>query len=105
MKLFQSTQKYLAHTGLSRGQSVLNTKLLTVFAVYWLTTISTGVFFIYEANTFKEYTYSFLCTSGFVTETIVFMIGVVKMPKFFQLFDTAEMIVECSKSILKAIKK
>ena len=97
MKLFQSTQKYLAHLGLARGQSVLNKKLLKIFVNYCSITILTGLFLFYEANTFQEYTFSFAATSAYVTETIIFIIGVVKMPKFFQLFDTAEMIVECSK--------
>lgn len=96
MKLFQSALNYFSMLGIRSNQSFANVNLF-IAEIIFITQVSADcVFIIFEAKTFRQYTYILFFMSTTVMAVACFTIFATKRVHLFQMIDITEEIVEKS---------
>lgn len=101
MKIFHSIEKPLSYLGICRPlqnqKNPFNWKVFSAGFTLWLISLSTTIFFFFEAKTFREYAYSSYSSVTSIAVAFNFTIFALKSPKMFELMDNFERTIEQSK--------
>lgn len=88
------TQEIASYVGLTAEQSnqpcLFNRKNVSVLVVLSLTTASSLIYLLHDANTFIEYTHAFAAFSSMLVATVIFAIVIWKMKPFFDCLSMME---------------
>lgn len=100
MKVLQSVQNYFAIIGIVPPQSHqshrLNMKNMTMLLIFSLFTVSANVFFVYEAENFRELTDSFYAACSATLTTLSFSTIIGRMYLAFEFIENLESIISKS---------
>lgn len=96
VKLGQATLSYLAMLGISSKQSLANVKYVAAELILISHPCWDCAFFINEAKTFREYTYSIFFFSTTSMVAACFTILATKRKHIFKLVEIGEKLVEKS---------
>lgn len=96
MKLAQSTKNYFAMLGISSDQSLANVTFFMVELIFVVHDCFSWGYLIYEANTFREYTYGLFYITTMAMVAACFTIYAIKKIHLFKMFDLGEELIEKS---------
>lgn len=96
MKLVQSAQNYLAILGICSNQSLSNWNFFVAELIITMRFCTDLGFIIFEAKTFREYTYITLFASTTVMAAACFTIFATKKAHFFKMIEIVEQLIEKS---------
>lgn len=100
IKILTSTQKHLAFLGIISTQSShkhpFNLRNVLVSMMFCAGAVSSSIFLIYKADTFMDFSTSFYTTSEMFINSAFFSVFVWKMPRFFELIETLENVIQKS---------
>lgn len=83
---------------LDHSEHHFNKRIFFVSFLYSLTIISYSLYFIYDANTFWEYTNSIYSTTTFILNVTCFAIIILQLKNLFEFIEKCEKIVHKSQS-------
>lgn len=103
MKIFQTSQKHLATTGISPTLAMqplpFNGRILMGFVILNAIMICDLVYISYDAKTFAEYTQA---VYSFTTAVLIFsclLVLIFKVQNIFEFFDSCDNLVNTSKCV------
>lgn len=103
MKLFQECQRNFAILGINSHQRMsVNGRILITYLVFCVGLFAIAVYFIFEANTFQEYSNNAYIGTAMAIGVTVFTYIVLKTPELFKVIHNCEEVFE--KSELKNVK-
>lgn len=92
MEIFKSNQKFLVTLGITRHQAMqtqpFNAKISLQLFIFCLPVISFSGYFIFEANSFKEYTESIYFISAVAGVGLKFLMFALNSEQFFNFVDS-----------------
>lgn len=90
MKLFQVLQENFTHLGISSNQSRFNRQSAIAFSFYSSTFLFCIFYFLFNANTFLEYTLNIFITTSIFGCLMVFVVVLFQSHKLFKLIEYIE---------------
>lgn len=97
IKLLQANQKNLLISGIGPHENPLNKRNLITFFNFSFCIFLSGAYFFCEAKTFEQYADSVLTTTAHINITLMLILFVRDMRKFFDCLNKAEEIINGSK--------
>lgn len=95
MQIFQSLRSYMHIFGVDPNQkSMFNYRNVSVLLVASQFLVSAAMFFIFEAETFREYTESFNVLSIASINTFMAIVIILKATQFHKLIEMFEQTIE-----------
>lgn len=96
MKFLESSQNFFAMLGISSNQSLMNVNFFMVEFIGIGRVCSDLAFLIYDANSFREYTYSAFYISTATMADACFTILAIKRAHMFNIIEFGEKLIEKS---------
>lgn len=104
VQIFEHALNRLATMGLKPNEQLLNARVIRYIAVHCLCTVSSVMYVILEANTFREYPKSIFNAMANAVGLLFFLILTAQSKKLFELRDHTNKVVEASEYIVHFIQ-